>query len=166
MARYAETTDIAPDRSRAEIERTLCRYGASAFMYAWQGERAMIGFDLAGRRYRIVLPLPPRDDFATTPVRGTRRSAGATQDAWEQATRQRWRALVLLVKATLEAAESGIVTVETALLTFVVLPSGVTVGEWVAPQIEATYRSGAMPQLLPGGMPYAASALPAGGEAP
>jgi hypothetical protein len=149
-ARYAESTDVAPDRSRAEIERTLQRYGATAFMYGWQGDHAALGFDLAGRRYRIVLPLPPRADFEWTPARGTRRSAAASQAAWEQATRQRWRALALWVKATLEAAESGIVTVETALLPFVVLPSGVTVGEWVAPQIEATYRLGAMPQLLPG----------------
>jgi hypothetical protein len=33
MARYASNTDVPSDRSRAEIERTLVRYGADEFMY-------------------------------------------------------------------------------------------------------------------------------------
>ncbi|MHB0874551.1 MAG: hypothetical protein ACYC5O_00760 [Anaerolineae bacterium] len=151
-ARYAATTEVSSDRSLAEIKRTLTRYGAIAFVYGEKGTKAVVGFELGGRRYRIVLPLPARSDkeFTLTPARRQRRSADAAAEAWEQATRQKWRALALWIKATLEAAESGITTVETALLPFVVLPSGVTVGEWVGPQIEATYRLGAMPQLLPG----------------
>ena len=62
MAHYAETTEVPSDRSHAEIERTLERYGATAFMYGWDMQRAVISFDVAGRRYRIALPLPEKDD--------------------------------------------------------------------------------------------------------
>ena len=135
-----------------EIERTLQRYGAQAFMYGWDAGRAVIGFEIANRRYRIQLPLPDRNapEFTRTPARNTRRTASAAQAAWEQATRQRWRALALWIKAVLEAAEAGIVTVDEALQPFIVLPDGRTVGEWLAPQLRAVYQSHRMPPLLPG----------------
>jgi hypothetical protein len=43
MARYAAETTVASDRSRAEIERILERYGASSFMYGWQGVKGSYG---------------------------------------------------------------------------------------------------------------------------
>lgn len=158
MSQYAKDTEVPSDRSRAEIERTLERYGAGAFMYGWQGVQAVIGFEINSRRYRIMIPLPDKAarEFQFTPERGTRRAPDAARSAWEQATRQRWRAAALWIKAVLEAAESGIVTLEEALQPFVVLPNGRTVGEWMEPQIEQAYMSGRMPPMLPG--------LPAPGE--
>lgn len=152
MPTYAKETQVPADRSRAEIERTLSRYGATAFAYGWQGTRAAIQFEIHNRRYRIALPLPDKSapEFTRTPARGNRRSSDAAQAAWEQATRQRWRALALWVKAVLEASEAGIVTVEEALGPFVVLPDGSTVGEWLAPQLERIYETGQMPPMLPG----------------
>lgn len=150
MPIYAKDTTVPIDRSRAEIERTLTRFGASAFMYGWNGDQAVIGFEIKGRRYRVLLPLPAKGEFARTPVRGTLRTVSATNDAWEQAVRQRWRALALWIKATLEAAESGIVSVQEALEPFTVLPDGRTVSEWLAPQLEQIYRSGRLPPMLPG----------------
>ena len=41
-------------------------------------------------------------------------------------------------------------TLEDALQTFVMLPNGRTVGEWLGPQIDEVYRTSQMPQLLPG----------------
>jgi hypothetical protein len=150
MPTYAKDTEVPADRSRSEIERTLQRYGASAFMYGWDGDRAVIGFELTGRRYRIVLPLPRRADFTRTDVRRQQRSQKATEEAWEQATRQRWRALALWIKAVLEASEAGITTLQEALQPFTVLPSGQTVGEWLAPQIDQAYQNRRMPPMLPG----------------
>ena len=37
--RYAAQTEVSSDRSRAEIERTLRKYGATAFAYGWEGNR-------------------------------------------------------------------------------------------------------------------------------
>jgi len=36
VSRYAEGTSVPADRSRAEIERTLTRYGADQFAYGWR----------------------------------------------------------------------------------------------------------------------------------
>jgi hypothetical protein len=36
MTRYAEGTSVPMDRSRAEAEKTLIRYGAHGFAYAWE----------------------------------------------------------------------------------------------------------------------------------
>ena len=54
MSRYAENTSVGTDKSRAEIERTLQRYGADGFMYGWQGARALVQFVAHGRQ--IVEP--------------------------------------------------------------------------------------------------------------
>lgn len=100
---YAAQTSVAADRSRAEIERTLTRYGASSFAYGWQGTQAMIGFVMQGRQIRFLLPLPDPTDraFHRTPT-GRTRTAKQAQEAIDQATRQKWRALALIVKAKLE----------------------------------------------------------------
>lgn len=111
VGRYAEGTEVPSDRSRSEIERTLRRYGATAFAYAWEGDSAQIAFRLSSLHIRFRLPLPDPDsrEFTLTPT-GRQRTASAAEDAWEQAVRQRWRALALVIKAKLEAVESGIST--------------------------------------------------------
>lgn len=151
MPRYAANTEVPSDRSRAEIERTLRRYGASAFAYGWEGNRAQIGFKLADRQIKFVLPLPDpeAEEFVLTPT-GRERSEKAAEDAYEQAVRQRWRALALVIKAKLEAVEAGISTVEREFLDAIMLPDGRTVGDWLGPQLGAVYARETMPALLPG----------------
>lgn len=151
MAKYAENTSVTSSRSRDEIERTLTRYGATQFAYAWQEGRALIGFVLAGKQVRLILPLPDREarEFTHTPARGTLRSAQQQEEAYEQAVRQKWRALALVVKAKLEAVEAGISVFEREFFYDLVLPDGRTVGEYVLPQVEESYRTGIMPPLLP-----------------
>ncbi|MHB1987939.1 MAG: hypothetical protein ACYCSF_08140 [Acidimicrobiales bacterium] len=150
MSRYAENTTVATDRSRAEIERTLQRYGASAFAYGWTDNQAMIQFEAHERRIRFVLPMPDRNDpeFTLTPT-GKARSDAQALGSWEQAQRQRWRALALVVKAKLEAVEAGVATFEDEFLAYTVLPNGSTAGDWIRPQIARAYESGTMPALLP-----------------
>ena len=147
--RYAENTTVPADRSRAEIERTLQRYGATGFMYGWEPERAVIQFQASDRFIRFIIEMPDRNDFAYTPARRHRRSEDAIQSAYDQATRQRWRALALVIKAKLEAVEAGITTFEGEFLAHIVLPDGTTVGDWVQPQVAAAYESGTMPKMLP-----------------
>lgn len=151
MARYAEATTVASQQSRAEIERTLRRYGADAFMYFEEPGRAAIAFRARGRHIRFLLPMPePQSrEFVYTPVRRQRRSSEAQREAYEQATRQRWRALALVIKAKLEAVAAGISLFEDEFLANIVLPDGSTVGDFMRPQIESAYDSGRMPPLLP-----------------
>lgn len=149
--RYAADTQVSTDKSILEIKRTLNRYGADAFMYAEDGARALISFKVAGRFYKIGVDLPDRNrrEFTHTLERGKPRTPKAVEAAYEQAIRQRWRALSLAIKAVLEAAESGIWTLEQVLQSFALLPDGSTVGAWLEPQINEAYLSGKMPQFLP-----------------
>lgn len=148
MSRYASTTTVSQEKSRAEIETTLRRYGATSFLYATNPENAMVGFIIGGRQVRFILPMPnPKDRAFTHHSRGMR-TANAAYEAWEQAGRQRWRALALVIKAKLEAVSAGITTIEDEFLAHTVLPDGSTVGQWAAPQLAIAYESGAMPSSL------------------
>jgi hypothetical protein len=151
MSRYAADTTVPADRSRAEIERTLTRYNARGFMYGWDETRAVLGFIAAGRQVRFLLPMPDPQarEFTHTPSRGTPRSPSAAADAYDQAVRQRWRALALVIKAKLEAVAAGIVTFDEEFLAHLVLPTGETVGQAVVPRVEEAYRTGEVPALLP-----------------
>lgn len=148
--RYASGTDVSSDRSKAEIERTLTRYGATSFIIGWETGRAAVGFEYGGRRIRFVLPLPDRAErrFTHTPTTGKVRSAAQADTAYEQAVRQKWRALLLIVKAKLEAVESGVAEFEAEFFAYIVLPSGRTVYEEAAPVVEQAYLTGAVAPLL------------------
>lgn len=148
--RYAAETQVPADRSRAQIEAKVRAYGADQFMYGWETSGAMVTFRIEGRYVRFVLPMPDRDapEFTTTPT-GKGRSANAAEEAWEKATRQRWRALLLNITAKLEAVEIGLATFDQEFMANVVLPDGSTVSDHMAPQIERAYATREMPSMLP-----------------
>lgn len=151
MRRYAEGTSVPVEKSKAEIEGVLARYGATSFASGWSGNRAVIQFEAKGRRIRFHLPLPDQNEkrFKVTPGRGKPLSPEASRKAWEQACRQSWRALALVVKAKLEAVASGITEFENEFLANIVLPDGSTVAENVRPQIAVMYQNNTMTPLLP-----------------
>ena len=146
---YAAKTNVSPEKSQAEIERTLDRYGASAFGMMKRGNRAMVMFEIQRLTVQIAIALPnPNDDEFTTTANGRAKSASAARGAYEQAVRQRWRALLLAIKAKLEAVEAGISTLETEFLPFVVMGDGRTVADHILPELRQHAESGKMPQLL------------------
>lgn len=152
MSRYAATTAVSSEHRRAEIERTLRRYGASGFGYAIQGDRAMVEFLMAGRRIRFFLAMPdPADEQFTLTPTGRERGEGAAAKEYEQAVRQRWAALHLVIKAKLEAVSAGITTLDAEFLAHILLPDGSTVGDRTLPQLDAAYAGNGLPALLPGG---------------
>lgn len=140
---YAENTSVSTEKSRAEIERTLQRYGADQFMYGWDQEKAVVGFRMVGRQIRFLLPMPDKTGrrFTHTPT-GKVRKESAVFTEWEQAYRQKWRALSLVIKAKLEAVEAEIAIFEDEFMANIVLPNGSTVSEFMLPQIEEAYESG------------------------
>lgn len=151
---YAAQTSVSVERSKMEIERTLQRYGASQFIYGWDQQEAVIGFVVASdeqmRQVRFKVKVPDIGDFYWT-ANSRQRSRAAAEKAWEQAQRQRWRALLLVIKAKLEAIEAGIATFEDEFGMYIMLPNGQTVGEAVMPQVALAYETGKMPEsLLPG----------------
>lgn len=146
--RFAQDTTVSVERSKGEIERILTRYGATEFASGWKAERAMLQFRMTERIIRFVLPLPNKEDFRSTPTGRRSRNEQATMIAWEQGCRQRWRALLLSIKAKLESAESGIEEFDTAFMGQIVMPNGKTMAEIALPQIEIAYKSGKMPLAL------------------
>jgi hypothetical protein len=116
--------------------------------------RAMIAFEMHGRRIVFKLPLPDRKEkrfthVAVNKTATTPRSADSALKVWDQACRERWRALLLCIKAKLESVESGIETFEDAFLAHIQMPDGLTVGEHVKPNIALAYEHQSMQPLLP-----------------
>ena len=148
MAQYAKNTNVSSELSRIEIEKILIRYGAENFAYATASGMAMIGFTMFDRQVKFVLPLPKKEEFALTPT-GRKRTENSQHEAWEQACRQSWRALKLVIQAKLEAVECGISMFEDEFMSNIVLPGGQTVGEFMKPQIRDAYQLGTPPNLIP-----------------
>ncbi|MFA6848746.1 MAG: hypothetical protein WCS30_00170 [Selenomonadaceae bacterium] len=149
MPKYAENTTVSSELSRLEIERTLIKYGASSFMYASSEGKAMIAFKMYDRQIKFLLPLPPISDYKYTPSGRQERTANSQREAWEQACRQRWRALHLVIKAKLEAVECGISVFDDEFMANILLPNNQTVSDFMGPQIKDAYLTGTMPSLLP-----------------
>jgi hypothetical protein len=135
--RFAEGTTVAPENSRAEIEKMLVRAGATKFGQGWDGSNASITCVLKGRTLRFRVELP--EAASTRPKDQAKREAEI---------RRRWRAVALIVKAKLEAASSEVYTFDEVFMTEIVLPNRQTVGEWLGPQIADAYQGGPMPLAL------------------
>lgn len=141
---YAENTSVPVERSRAEAERILTKYGADQVSSGFTQEKVVIMFRMHGKYIRIDMPVP------IAGVTLNRRRIRMAKEDSEKETRRRWRAMVLYIKAKLESVESQIVSFETAFMGHLVLPNKQTVTEFMKPQIEAAYGSGEMPKQLPG----------------
>lgn len=149
---YAEGTSVPVEKSKAEIERMLQRYGASAFGSFWEGARAIIMFEANKRRVRFALDMPKPEEFRmTTGERARKRNDGDMARAHDQEIRRRWRSLALVIKAKLEAVETGVSEFESEFLSHIVMPDGKTVGETLIPQIATAYETKKMPPMLTGG---------------
>src|SRR5258705_7876642 len=79
---YVARTTVRVDRTKAEIERTLTRYGADRFAYFVEPKGAVIMFEAHGRRVRFNLPLQEGKDAKA-----------------ERLRKQRWRAVLLCFNA-------------------------------------------------------------------
>jgi hypothetical protein len=154
VGRYAEGTEVPVEKSRAEIETILARYGADQFMYGWKDSGVVIAFRASNRHVRFVLPLPDRQakEFTRIPENqhGGFRAASpeVAYKRYEQACRQRWRALALCIKAKLETVATGISHFEDEFMANIILPNGQTMGDHAKPLIAEAYESGKMPALL------------------
>lgn len=140
MNPYAAKTSVTVERSKTQIELLLKEFKASAIMMATSDERAMVVFTMADRNIKFILPLPQIADFIGQWKR----------EQYAQATRTRWRALYLALRAKLEMAATGITTFEDEFLAHIVMPDGQSVGEITRPRIEQAYKSGEVRPLLEG----------------
>lgn len=157
---YASETTVSPEKSRAEIESTVKRYGATRWIYGEQEQLAVVGFELEARsiRFRLRLPDPTEERFHKRKRKGMKPlnlTELQSRRAFEQEVRRLWRALALSVKAKLEAVESGIAVLEEEFLANLVVRSktgaATTVGEQFIPELQRAIAEGNAPRLeLPG----------------
>lgn len=156
---YAQGTTVRIDASKAEIERLVTRYGASQFNTGWDSGRRKVAvqFDMNSRRIRFILDMPAPEEYAKYERKGPygtvhvrERSLTEQLKLADQEMRRRWRALVLVVKAKLEAVESNISSFEEEFMAHIVTASGQTIGELVLPKLDKVASSGRLPPLLPG----------------
>ena len=132
QAPYAYRTSVPAEQSRAEIERTLQRYGADEFGFTVTRDRAQIGFRMHDRMLRFTIPLK---------VENRRDPEGEA--------RRRWRTLLLSIKSKLESVRSEVTTFEEEFLAHIVIPGdGRTIGEALVPQLANAYQTRKMPKLL------------------
>lgn len=146
---YAENTSVPADRTRGEIEKLVQKYGAHEFASGWTAERAVVLFTMRERRIRFNLPMPDLNDkkFVKTAT-GQPRTATAAKQMFDQEIRRLWRALLLSVKAKLEAVESGIAEFDQEFMAQIVMPDGLTVGEHMIPKIVRALENKKMPPML------------------
>lgn len=146
---YAAGTIVSAEKSRAELDTILSRHGATNRGIQCDDERgiAMAAFVINGHKYRIDIPMPvlTMDLPATERPRGwadwtsARRSEYVAKH-WQQACRERWRTLVLTVKAKLEIARLGVSSIEREFLADLVLIGGDTMHQHVGAMLEQAAR--------------------------
>jgi hypothetical protein len=134
---YAKDTIVPVTKSRSEIEQLLERHKAKQYGTAVDYEKltARVQFRLQDRIVRFTTTLPDPKKFGRA-------------ERIARAERQRWRALLLVIKAKLESVESSIETFEQAFLAQIVMPNDATVGELLDPIVAFAYKSGRMPKQL------------------
>lgn len=152
MSKFASKTTVDTDRSLAEIKKLLTSHGATKFAYFEAENQAAIAFEIRERRFRFTIPLPNPNarEFTHTPETKVERAPAKAKEAWQQAVKQRYRALLNVIKFKLVAINEGVTTFEDEFLAHTLLPDGSTVGDWAAEQIKQVYLSGKMPPLLGG----------------
>jgi hypothetical protein len=150
MKSYAEGTEVSVEKSKSEIEAILQKAGCDEFATGARPTQAMIQFKLKGRVIRFLLPLPDRNDkkFVVCGQYGNRRrTPEMAYKAWEQACREKWRALFLSIKAKLYSIETGIEQFDSAFMAQIVMPNGKTMEELAVPMITQAYERGTMPDM-------------------
>ena len=147
MGQYASNTTVSPEKTQSDIRETLRRYGAEGFGIMEKGDKAFVMFEFSGLMIQLTVELPKKDDFEKTGA-GRARKAKAVNDAYTQAIRQRWRALLLAIKAKPEAIECGISTIEKEFMAFVIMPDGKSLGDHLIPKLKEISSTGNMPKLI------------------
>lgn len=147
---YATTTEVPVERSKAQIEALLTKYGAQGYHTGWQAATPddpgwdAVEFMWKGKviRFRLPRPTAKKPDGKwqawATDRYGLRLADAKLQKATEQQNRSRWRVLFLVIKAKLEAVEAGVSIFEDEFLSFIVTSSGRTVGEILLPRLAAS----------------------------
>src|SRR5580704_54479 len=151
---YALGTTVSVERSRFELDALLGKHGATqrGVLHDEDNRRACCVFVLGGRKYRLDVPMPTEAECRKRIGRYQGSYAERLKKEISQAVRERWRGLLLLVKAKLEVVRMGALTAEREFLADLVLPNGQTAHEEIGAYMQKLLRDGyTAPLALPEG---------------
>lgn len=152
---YAAGTSVPVERSKLELDRVLSKAGATSRMTGSDDVCgfAFVAFVLEKHQIRLRIPMPKRDERKFTHrsdhVYSAHRSSVQGDKMHAQACRERWRCLILLVKAKLEAIAMGVSTAEREFMADLFLANGRTLHEELAAQLQEGASGGPL-MLGPG----------------
>ena len=131
---YAKGTEVSPEKSRVEIEKLLVKMKATQHGVGFDNERAeaIIQFTIDKRQVSLRVAMPKRESFNKS-RHGYFPTASKVDELWQQAIREKWRGLLMVLKAKFIAIEQGVESFEQAFFYWLQLPQGGTVGEHVMP---------------------------------
>jgi hypothetical protein len=150
---YASNTNVSIEKSQIEIKEMLRRHGAGRVGIIEDDNQATVAFEYQKLLIQMSIKLPAKEKFRMSPNRRSRRTDNQMIKEWEQASRQKWRVLLLTIKAKLNGIAEGVTTLEHEFMAFIVMPNGVTFGDFAMPKLLEAAETGTMPLLgLPGGV--------------
>lgn len=153
MGEFAKGTRVPVSKSKAEVMDLLAKYGAERTAVGEEPGRAVVSFELKGRRVIFSMFLPKADDASFQFAGRRRRTAAEARAAWEQECREGWRTMLLGLKAKFVSIASGLMTFEQEFLFFMATPGGGVLGDHALPALNQAYKTGKLPPLLPSGVP-------------
>lgn len=136
---YAKGTTVPVESSKAEIETLLRRNGAGQIASMWDSEShtgqvmcRLKGYNL---RWQVAVPTDWKPQRKGDTGRLPDEQKGIVAEE-----RRRWRVLLIVVKAKLEAVSDGL-PIESQFLADLVLPGGKTVMDQLAEQVEEAVKT-------------------------
>lgn len=139
---YAEGTSVPIEKSMSEIVALIKKAGAQRVGQVEEPESIAVQFFMRDRMLRFRVRLTQPSEIPERMGNGQHRTAGQRRERAGQRSKQRVRALLLVIKAKLESVESEVETFEEAFLANVVMSDGATLYERVREPIAVEYQAG------------------------
>lgn len=155
MSVYAEGTKVAVTKTLAEIEDLVRKRGGQRFYRGEQDDWMVLGWWQSERMVMFGVALPPLKQFERKPRGYGSRPMSEQLALQEQAMREQWRAVLLVIKAKYASVDAKIESFEESFLGQLVVPDPET-GRHVAfarlaiKSIHDVYTGSTMKQLVAG----------------
>jgi hypothetical protein len=125
MARYASKTSVPVDRSMSEVRGLLLKNNSDAVAIAESKEGASVQFIFEGHPYKFLIKYPsPQDSDMRLNNKGQIKTQVQIEKSIDDEKRRLWRAMVLYIKAAIEAHLSGLVNLKRSLMGNMVIADG------------------------------------------
>ncbi len=128
MTTYAKGTAVSVDRSMNEVRGLLMKNKAEAVAIVESQDAFQVQFVFDGHAYKFPIKYPnPQDPTIRLNHKGWIKSEAQIQKSIDDEKRRLWRAMVLYIKAALEAHQNGLVNIKRSLMANMVTYSGKTI---------------------------------------